>query len=117
MKTNLKQIRESKTSYTQEDMATMLGISVSAYSKWEQGQRELRGYDIVRLTKILKTSSDEIIGTDYSHAKKDEDIITEQVTHDEQRLLDAYRNLDDTDRATVTRVVYALLDTAEHGGM
>jgi hypothetical protein len=41
---------------------------------------------------------------------------TQSVT-DEQRLLDAYRQLDEADKATVTRVVYALLDTAEDGGV
>ena len=116
MKTNLKKIRESRTEYTQRDMAKQLGIEVSTYSKWEQGQRDLSAPNLIKLVRILGVTSDDIIGTEYTDMQSP-NVVDNDVTRDEQLLLDAYRQLDDADRATVTRVVYALLDTAEHGDM
>ena len=116
MKNNLKKIREHSTSYTQRDMAEKLGVSVSAYSKWEQGQRDIDAPNLVKLVRILNVSADSIIGTDYSQVERDCDT-TNRLSESEQCLLDDYRQLDEADQATVTRVVYALLYTAEHGDM
>lgn len=104
MNTNLKKSREQFTDMSQKDVAMALGISESAYQKYEQGQRELRGETLVKLVEILGVSTDTILGTDYSALRKDDDFFSD----DERRLIEGYRTLDDSDKAIVVRIVNAL---------
>ena len=107
-----KDIRTSRK-LTQQQVADLLGIPLRTYQNYERGINEPD-------TDMLCKSADNLgVTVDYLVGFSDVMISSDRanITHIEKRLLDAYRQLDDTDRATVTRVVYALLDTAEHGGM
>ena len=57
----LKSARISKN-YTQKDMAERLGTTQGAYQKWESGGREPNLETIVKLAKILDTSTDVLLG-------------------------------------------------------
>lgn len=104
MNTNLKLARERFTNMSQKDVASALRISESAYQKYEQGQRELRGETLVKLVKILGVSTDTILGTEYSALSKEDNFFTD----DERHLIDDYRTLDDSDKAIVVRIISAL---------
>lgn len=104
MNTNLKMARERFTSMSQKDVAIALGISESAYQKYEQGQRQLRGDVLIELARILNVSVDTILGTDYSALRDDDDF----VSSDERQLIDAYRTLDEQDKLVLMRVAKAL---------
>lgn len=104
MSTNLRVARERFTKLNQEDVAKELGISLSAYQKYEQGQRALRGDTLVKLVRILGVSSDTILGTDYSEMADDSDFLND----DERALIDDYRALDDQDKSIVRRIASAL---------
>ena len=106
MSNNLKAARErvAKKKMSQEEVANELGISLSAYQKYEQGQRELKGDTLVRLAEILKVSVDTILGTDYSALRDDDDFFTS----DERRLVKSYRRLSDRDKDVALRVIDAL---------
>lgn len=107
-----KEIRTSRK-LKQQQMADLLEIPLRTYQNYE---REVNEPDVDLLCKMANAfgiTVDYIVG--YSDVMFSPDALN--MSKNEYNLLDAYRNLNDTDRATVARVVYALLDTAEHGGM
>lgn len=57
----LKEKRKNK-GYTQEKMSQMLDIGQSAYAKWENGRTEPTLENIVKLSKILDTTTDDLLG-------------------------------------------------------
>jgi transcriptional regulator with XRE-family HTH domain len=54
----LKNLRKGK-GYTQNDVASLLGVPVSTYANWEQGRRDPRIYDIIMLMDIFEVSPNE----------------------------------------------------------
>ena len=105
---NIKSLR-TRTGKMQKEVAHDLGVKLDRYRSWEQRKRNPTGAMVGKIADYFGVTMDTVLGSKQASPLPP--------TTDEQRLLDAYRNLDDADRATVTRVVYALLDTAEHGGM
>ena len=61
MKERLKEIRKEKY-LTQADVAKAIGISVSAYSNYEQGIREPSLEILIALCKFFKVSADYLLG-------------------------------------------------------
>ncbi|MGT2867096.1 helix-turn-helix domain-containing protein [Streptococcus fryi] len=57
----LKEKRKNR-GYTQEKIAQMLDIGQSAYAKWENGRTEPTLENIVKLSSILDTTTDELLG-------------------------------------------------------
>lgn len=57
----LKEKRKNK-GYTQEQISKLLDIGQSAYAKWENGRTEPTLENIVKLSKILDTTTDELLG-------------------------------------------------------
>jgi putative transcriptional regulator len=49
----LKQLRH-KLGKTQQEMADLIGVSVSGYRKWEQGQREVKGAALKTLENLKR---------------------------------------------------------------
>ena len=62
MQTKLKQIREL-SGKTQSTVAHDLGVSLSTYRSWEQGQRNLNGKKLDMLADYFHVSTDTILGT------------------------------------------------------
>ncbi|MED5884659.1 helix-turn-helix transcriptional regulator [Streptococcus anginosus] len=63
--TVLKELRKEKK-LTQTELASKLDIGQSAYAKWENGRTEPTLENIVKLSKILDTTTDELLGIDKS---------------------------------------------------
>lgn len=105
---NIKSLR-IRTGKMQKEVAHDLGVKLDRYRSWEQRKRNPTGAMADKIADYFGVTMDTVLGSKQASPLPP--------TTDEQRLLDAYRQLDGTDRTTVTRVVYALLDTAEHGNM
>ena len=103
---NIKSLR-IRTGKMQKEVAHDLDVKLDRYRSWEQRKRNPTGAMVGKIADYFGVTMDTVLGSKQASPLPP--------TTDEQRLLDAYRNLDDTDKATVTRVVYALLDTVEHG--
>ena len=65
MGNNLKTIR-SNSGKTQKQIAVELGISLSAYRKYEQGTRRLTDEFLLQLSTYFSVSVDSILGSKYS---------------------------------------------------
>lgn len=61
-----------KNKLTQLDVATELGINNSAYGKIESGATALTVDRLIKLSKILNTSIDEILGLDKKQVSESE---------------------------------------------
>lgn len=57
----LKQHRKEKN-LTQKEIAPLLGIKQNTYSDWETGKSEPNLENVVKLSKILGTTTDELLG-------------------------------------------------------
>lgn len=57
----LKQRRKEKN-LTQKEIAPLLGIKQNTYSDWETGKSEPNLENVVKLSKILGTTTDELLG-------------------------------------------------------
>ena len=61
----LKTLRKEKK-LTQKELAEQIGIKQKSYSDWETGKNEPSLENIIKLTKILDTTADELLGIDKS---------------------------------------------------
>lgn len=61
----LKTLRKEKK-LTQKELAEQIGIKQNSYSDWETGKNEPSLENIIKLTKILDTTADELLGIDKS---------------------------------------------------
>lgn len=57
----LKELRKEKK-LTQKELAEQIGIKQNSYSDWETGKNEPNLENIVKLSKILDTSTDFLLG-------------------------------------------------------
>ena len=103
MKTNLKLVR-TITGKSQEDVAKELGVALSTYQKYEQGQRKLTGDTLIQLARIFGTTTDTILGSQFSELK------TETLMPDEARLLSAYRSFDASQQEAVLTLIEVFAD-------
>ena len=71
MTNRLKELRR-KNHITQEQMASLLDVSVVQYYKYEKGQTDLSTETLVRLAKFFNCTTDEILGLS---VKKDTPIV------------------------------------------
>ena len=60
IKENIRRIRKERR-MTQEEMADMLGISITAYRDLERGSTSIMNGNIIRLAELLNTSTEEIV--------------------------------------------------------
>ena len=57
---NIRKIRKERK-MTQEDMAHLLGISVTAYRDLERGNTSIMNAHVLRIAELLETSTEEIV--------------------------------------------------------
>ena len=79
--TLLKELRES-IGYKQEYVARKLMVSVSTVARWENSDRKPTIEHIQKLAHLYNVSIDTILG-----AKRENDVLTEQLTSGEQQLV------------------------------
>lgn len=60
IKENIRRIRKERR-MTQEEMADMLGISITAYRDLERGGTSIMNGNVLRLAELLNTSTEEIV--------------------------------------------------------
>ena len=60
IKENIRRIRKERR-MTQEEMADMLGISITAYRDLERGSTSIMNGNVLRLAELLDTSTEEIV--------------------------------------------------------
>lgn len=65
MKIYLKEARKA-AGFTQEEAAEKTGIALGTLRRWEQGVNEPDMGSIIQLAKLYKTTTDNILGSDYS---------------------------------------------------
>lgn len=65
----LKALRKEKK-LTQKELAEQIGIKQNSYSDWETGKNEPNLENIVKLSKILDTSTDELLGRQVNFGDK-----------------------------------------------
>lgn len=61
MKERLKKLREQK-GVTQKEVADAIGVTISAYSNYEQGIREPSNQILINLCKYFNVSADYLLG-------------------------------------------------------
>lgn len=54
--------RRSELGVTQEHIAGLLGVKQSTVARWELGERTPRGYQMLRLCRLLRIDPDEVLG-------------------------------------------------------
>lgn len=107
-----KEIRTSRK-LKQQQVADLLEIPLRTYQNYEREVNEPDTDILIKFAEYFGTTVDYLVG--YSDVVFSLDGL--DISKEEYNLLDAYRQLDDADKATVTRVVNALLATTEHGDM
>lgn len=65
----LKELRKEKK-LTQKEIAEQIGIKQNSYSDWETGKNEPNLENIVKLSRILDTSTDELLGRQVNFGDK-----------------------------------------------
>ncbi len=75
MKNQIKFYR-NKRELTQEQMANMLSVSRQSYSNYETGEAEPSFETLIKISKILRTSIDDLLGNE--RYPSDRDLVKEQ---------------------------------------
>ena len=97
----LKSARNAK-GYTQEQLATMIGVAKSTLTGYEKGNREPDVFKIKKLSKALDISADYLIGTEAEQTKKEAPIkVDESFSKEEILLIKAYRAASEDDKAII----------------
>lgn len=86
---------------SQEQVASLLGVSQSTYASYEKASRRVPLSAIINLAKILKKTPDELLGT--TEEVNDRDFLA--VYGFEKDLVISYRKADDLDKAIVNRTL------------
>lgn len=92
-------IARARVDMKQKEAADALGISVNTYRNWEQGNNEPNSFDLVRLAKLFKTSTDFLLNSPYSSSDG------LGLDESEQHLISAFRGLDPSRQETVINFV------------
>lgn len=81
---------------TQREVANALDISPQRYSNWERGARDINLVDACRLADLFHCTLDELVGREWPEPESD-------LTAQEFRVLDAYRDADVIERRIIER--------------
>ena len=60
IKNNIRSIRKERK-YTQEEVADMLGISLTAYRDLEKGSTNILNTNVIKIAELLDTSAEELV--------------------------------------------------------
>ena len=106
----LRKLREERGLFP-SDVAKFLGVTRTAYVKYESGDTKTPR-QIDKLAQFFHVSTDYLLGNDsplFPSAQNGELArFSDQLTHDEMELLNAYRVIDDEEKPTVLHVLKKL---------
>lgn len=106
MKEKLKELRKTHN-YTQKEIADILKISKTGYASWEQGLSEPNTAYLSKLANLFGCTVDYLID------RENEDgivyIMGNQLSQNENELIDKLRQLDDTRKEIAYRYIEFLL--------
>lgn len=105
MRNNLKRIRNEK-GLKQEQVADDLGLSLSTYRSWEQGQRGINGKKLAILAEYYGVSTDTILGSEFAELSQ-----SQVLTLDETQLIEDYRVLNNDGKRIASEVLAALVQS------
>lgn len=89
----IKEQRENK-GWTQNELAEKLGITQDSISLWEKNRRIPNTPYIIELCKILKISTDYLLGFETEFGvKENNEPIQQAYSQDEKQLIETYRTL------------------------
>lgn len=100
---NIKKLRKEK-GLTQQDIADVVNMHRSNYSKVEKGERELSVNALVKLAELFGVTLDELVSSDSTVPK--EIIIKDKSTLEQANLL---QELNEEDKNIVFKMIEALL--------
>lgn len=92
----------------QKELATKVGITEASLSRYENNLREPKSEIIVRLAKVLKTSTDYLLGVNGSTkiSKEDKLIIDNlSVSEKTKKLLEKIYSLEKEDREAIEKMI------------
>lgn len=101
----LKELRD-RAKMTQADLAKALNVAPSTVGMWEQGRNEPSYAMLKRLSAIFNVTTDYLLNNE---------VPTAQSTAAEKRLLDYYRDLDETGQNLLTGLLDSLRQTHPRG--
>ena len=93
----LKELREEKGLF-QKDIAQHLNKTITCICDWERGRTEPGIDDLIRIADFFNVNVDYLIGRE-NYATGNVEIIGEQLSTEEQQLVNLYRALPMRDRA------------------
>lgn len=93
----IKKMRETRTDYSQDDVAKILGIKTKRYGDWERETTIINLSYAIKLADLFGCTLDELANHVVEGAGP--------LTLHEQRMLDVYRSVDDRGKECIDRAV------------
>lgn len=88
-----------KSGLTQQEVANAIGVVQSAYKNYEQGNREPKGYTIVKLADLFGVTTDYLLGRDTGEPEPIDKLASDfNMSELEKKILDNYLALPDNMR-------------------
>lgn len=102
---NIKELREQQ-GLSQERLAELVKTSQSNISRWENGENDISAKSLSDLADALCCTTDELLGR-VNEGTANIEIIGEKVSKQEEKLLQIFRQLDDTQKETAIQILTA----------
>lgn len=100
---NIKALRVASRK-TQAQVAHDLGVKLERYRSWEQGKRNPTGAMGIKLAEYFGVTTDTVFGSQFAES------IHENLSEDEQELIQLYRSLTQDGKQAVITVAKALVE-------
>ena len=100
---NLKFFRKERK-VTQKKLGEVLGVENNTISSWESGTNSIDASSLMEICDYLNVSLDDMFG----RANKTSSIL--KLPEVEQKLIESWRKLDDTDQARITERIAVMLE-------
>lgn len=108
IKDKIKQLRIEKN-LSQKELAKTIGLSEKTISHYESGYSEPSLEIIIKLVDYFGISTDYLIGTESEDGQIETTHFGNEISEDEQELLDKIRKLNKRDYKTVVMLINSLI--------
>ena len=100
----LKELR-NESGLTQAQFAEAIGTSQKNISRWELGETEPSAFYLKKIAAFYHITTDYILGIEDDLGNKNYDAVTNAVTQEERKILNAYRALSTTNKQMIMRML------------